>query len=139
MAAESPFFIVPAGKKRIDRPIADWSAYENCHTFVYGMPYNCQDPIEYVAITLNPAIQFREGQAATIYARTTKGPRNDNEYFLGSLGPEKLSSFMKTRERMRDVDGVLFYINLRPKSEADVRIKENKTFPNSARPFLELN
>ncbi|KAH7108806.1 hypothetical protein B0J13DRAFT_534893 [Dactylonectria estremocensis] len=83
------------------------------------MPYKSRDEISHLAIFINPDCSFNEGRGATISVHTTDGGNMGEEYFLGTLLPDKPSCFVQIRPTAPGVDGLAIYITTR----AEVTVK----------------
>lgn len=138
MTIEQPFSLLQAGRKYITLPMHSWSD-EKHSTFVYTMPNDFVNPVSYLSISLNPICGFRRDRAAGIWAYTTKGVVLGDQYFVGTLGPNKLSCFIQIRPVAPDVDGITVFIIVMPESEVAGRIEDQKFGWKRTGPFIELN
>ncbi len=103
--------------------------------FVFEITYNRNHPISYVSIHLRDNLYtLGEGRAAAIYARPYKGGVICQEYFIGDLGPKKMSSFYQLED---GVTKIVVTLTTMLESEVDKIIKHNSR-GNKTGPFTHL-
>ena len=137
-APENPFCIVPAGERCVIKPQAAWS-YGNDTTFVFAMSCDANNTFSYLDIHLRPQYTLGEGQAAVIHGRTVKGVVMDDLYYMGDLGPKKMSSFYQISQTGKEVTGIVIFIVIKPKSDVDEILADYKLGRINTGPFTQLN
>lgn len=121
-ARESPFSILVAGGRCVYTPgcIFSMGSQKN---FVFEITYNRNQPISYLSIHLRDTLYISgEGRAAAIYARPYKEGVIYPEYFIGDLGPKKMSSFYQLEDGVTKISVTLTTMS---ESEVNKIIKHN--------------
>ncbi len=134
-ARESPFSILVAGGRCVYTPgsIFNMGSQKN---FVFEITYNRNHPISYLSIHLRDNLYtLGEGRAAAIYARPYKGGVICQEYFIGYLGPRKMSSFYQLEE---GVTKISITITTMSESEANKVINKHNSGGSKTGPFTYL-
>ena len=140
---ECPFCIVPSGGRCIIKPQESWSLGDSPSTdfttFIFTFPYNFNRPFRYLDIHLRPEYTtLGEGRAAVIYGCAVKGARMGNQYYVGDLGPSKMSSFYEVSPT-KGTTSITLYITIKAKSEVDEVIDVYRRGKMDTGPFNQLN
>jgi hypothetical protein len=134
---ESRFCIVPAGGRCITKPIDSWSI-GNSNTYVFTVPLDPNKPFSYLDIHLSPEYSFPKGLAATIDSYVVKGIVMGQSYYVGDLGPDKMSSFYQISPIGQEATCLSIFIVIRPKSEVDDIIQDYQLGRRNTGPFTQL-
>jgi len=84
----------------------------NSATFVFTTTYDQNKPFSYLAIHLSLPHTFVQGWAAAVYGRVVKGVVMGSEYYMGDLGPKKMSSFYKILPKGLETTCITIYITV---------------------------
>jgi hypothetical protein len=134
---KNPFCIVPAGKQCIIEPHGQFTVWDDS-TYWFGIAYDENNPLLYLAVHLPPQYTWPEGQAAVIRCHTNKGYKMGHPYYIGYLGPEKMSSFCQILQQERGVTGLVIMITTHAESEVK-EIYERYQKGVDRGPFTPLN
>jgi hypothetical protein len=139
-APENPFFVVPVGRQCITNSLKSWR-YDDSATYVFAIPYDSCKPLQYITIHLRDGYTFDEGQAAILYGHTvTNDVVMGDRYYIGDLGPDKMSAIYQVSPTKKKVTCITLYITTQLKSEVDKTIEDiNAGRMNSgANTFIQL-
>ena len=142
---ENPFHIVPAGGQCITKPQRSWNNGDS-GTYVFSIPYNSEKPFSYLNIHLRPLHTLTKGWAAAIYGHAVKGVVMGDQYYVGDLGPEKMSSFIQISQTGQNTTYITkrttcitIYITILPESEVKGVVRDCKLGKQKTGPFTQLN
>ena len=132
---ESPFSILVAGGRCVYTPGSIFSMGSQ-KNFVFEITYNRNHPISYLSIHLRDTLyNLGEGRAAALYARPYKGGVRCPEYFIGDLGPKKMSSFYQLE---KGVTKISITITTMSESEVNKIIEKHNLGGSKTGPFTHL-
>jgi hypothetical protein len=134
-----PFQILLAGNPCVTKCIGSWKNGADSTTWVYSVPFNRETPSKYLAVYSAPIHAMNKHTGAIIRACYTNVPVMGDSYFVGTLTPDKSSTFVQHMPKRPLPDGITFYVIIMPLPSVLRYSSDHKAGRLATGPFTELN